>query len=196
MATTEQAVKFGLKNAYYALYDDTAGKYGTPKRLNGAVSLSISREGDESTFYADDIAYYSTNSNAGYSGELEIATLKDDMRIDLLGQQTDANGVLLESTDDVPPTFALLYEVSGNINNQRFAFYNCTLSRPETEANTKEDTVEPDTDTLEIRMISRAFAYGTDTLNLVKGSVLNTTETADTYNDWFNKVYEPTKASA
>ena len=196
MATTEQAVKFGLKNAYYALYDDTSGKYGTPKRLNGAVSLSISREGDESTFYADDIAYYSTNSNAGYSGELEIATLKDDMRIDLLGQQTDANGVLLESTDDVPPTFALLYEVSGNINNQRFAFYNCTLSRPETEANTKEDTVEPDTDTLEIRMISRAFTYGTDTLNLVKGSVLNTTETADTYNDWFNKVYEPTKASA
>ena len=196
MATTEQAVKFGLKNAYYALYDDTTGKYSTPKRLNGAVSLSISREGDESTFYADDIAYYSTNSNAGYSGELEIATLKDEMRIDLLGQQTDANGVLLESTDDVPPTFALLYEVSGNINNQRFAFYNCTLSRPETEANTKEDTVEPDTDTLEIRMISRAFTYGTDTLNLVKGSVLNTAETADTYNDWFNKVYEPTKASA
>lgn len=196
MATTEQAVKFGLKNAYYALYDDTTGKYSTPKRLNGAVSLSISREGDESTFYADDIAYYSTISNAGYSGELEISTLKDEMRIDLLGQQADANGVLLESTDDVPPTFALLYEVSGNINNQRFAFYNCTLSRPETEANTKEDTVEPDTDTLEIRMISRAFTYGTDTLNLVKGSVLNTTETADTYNDWFNKVYEPTKASA
>ena len=196
MATTEQAVKFGLKNAYYALYDDTTGKYSTPKRLNGAVSLSISREGDESTFYADDIAYYSTNSNAGYSGEIEIATLKDEMRIDLLGQQTDANGVLLESTDDVPPTFALLYEVSGNINNQRFAFYNCTLSRPETEANTKEDTVEPDTDTLEIRMISRAFTYGTDTLNLVKGSVINTTETADTYNNWFTKVYEPTKASA
>lgn len=196
MATTEQAVKFGISNAYYALYDDAKGTYGTPERLNGAVSLSISREGDESTFYADNIAYYTTNSNAGYSGELEIAVLNDEMRKDLLGQQADANGVLLESTDDVPPTFALLYEVAGNLKNQRFAFYNCTLSRPETEANTKEDTVEPDTDTLEIRMISRSVEFGTGTLNLVKGSVTDEEATKATFDAWYNAVYLPTKASA
>ena len=192
----EQAVKFGLSNAYYAIYDDTAGTYGTPKPLKGAVSLSISREGDESTFYADNIAYYTINSNAGYSGDLEIALLDDDMRVDLLGQQKDAKGVLLESSDDVPPTFALLYEVQGNINTQRFVFYNCTLSRPETEANTKEDTVEPDTDTLEIRMISRSVEFGTDTLNLVKGSVKDVDATKAVYDAWYTTVYLPTKASA
>ncbi len=192
----EQAVKFGLSNAYYAVYDDTEGTYATPKPLKGAVSLSISREGDESTFYADDIAYYTTNSNAGYSGELEIALFDEDARIDLLGQQKDAKGVLIESTDDVPPTFALLYEVKSNVNDQRFAFYNCTLSRPETEANTKEESVEPDTDTLEIRMISRSVSFGTDTLNLVKGSVKNTEDTKATYDDWYKAVYLPTKASA
>ena len=192
----EQAVKFGLSNAYYAIYDDTAGTYGTPKPLKGAVSLSISREGDENTFYADNIAYYTINSNAGYSGDLEIALLDDDMRVDLLGQQKDAKGVLLESSDDVPSTFALLYEVQGNINTQRFVFYNCTLSRPETEANTKEDTVEPDTDTLEIRMISRSVEFGTDTLNLVKGSVKDVDATKAVYDAWYTTVYLPTKASA
>ena len=192
----EQAVQFGLSNVHYAIYDDTAGTYGTPKPLKGAVSLSISCEGDESTFYADNVAYYTTNSNAGYSGDLEIALLGDDARVDLLGYQKDAKGVLLESTDDVPHTFALLYEVQGNINTQRFVFYNCTLSRPETEANTKEDTVEPGTDTLEIRMISRNVEFGTDTLNLVKSSVKDVDATKTVYDAWYTTVYLPTKASA
>ena len=88
MANTNK-VRFGLKNVYYALIDSETGEYKTPVRLPGAVSLTIDAEGDTSTFYADDIAYYVTSSNAGYSGSIELAALSDQALIDLLGQEKD-----------------------------------------------------------------------------------------------------------
>lgn len=194
MATN--AVKFGISKAYYAVYDEKEGTYGTPKPLPGAVSMSINREGDESSFYADNVVYYSMDTNSGYSGDFELAMAPESVYMDLLGQEKDDNGVLMESTDDLQTTFALLYEVSGNVNNQRFAFYNCTLSRPETEANTKQDTTDPDTDTLSIRMISREFEWGTGTKNTVKASVKDEEATKAIFDAWYTTVYTPTKASA
>jgi phi13 family phage major tail protein len=192
----EQAVKFGISNAYYAVYDESTGKYGTPKRLKGAVSMSISREGDESRFYADNIVYYQMSTNAGYSGDFELALTPDSVYTDLLGQETDANGVLVESSDDKQATFALMYEVSGNAFDQRFVMYNCTLSRPATDAKTKEDTTTPDTDTLNISMVSREFPWGTGVKNIVKASVKNEEATKTQYDNWYTEVYVPTKASA
>ena len=194
MANTN-AVKFGLSKAYYAVYNEAEGTYGTPVPLPGAVSMTISREGDESSFFADNVVFYSMDVNAGYSGDLEVAMMPEQAYIDLLGQERDANGILVESTDDKQKTFALLYEVEGNAFDQRFAFYNCTLSRPESEANTKEETVDPDTDTMAIRMISRALPWGDDTKNTVKASCKSTTN-AEQYEDWYKAVYLPSKPSA
>lgn len=190
------SVKFGLSKAYYAVYNEAEGTYGTPVAMPGAKSMSISAEGDESSFYADNIVYYSTNTNAGYSGDFELAEAPESVYVDLLGQVKDANGVLLESTDDKQVTFALLYEVEGNVKNQRFVFYNCTLSRPDTEANTTEDTTEPDTDTLKVRMVSREVDYGTGKKNVVKGSVTDAEATKTIYDKWYDAVYMPTEAAA
>lgn len=190
------SVKFGLSKAYYAVYNEAEGTYGKPVAMPGAKSMSISAEGDESSFYADNIVYYSTNTNAGYSGDFELAEAPESVYVDLLGQVKDANGVLLESTDDKQVTFALLYEVEGNVKNQRFVFYNCTLSRPDTEANTTEDTTEPDTDTLKVRMVSREVGYGTGKKNVVKGSVTDAEATKAIYDKWYDNVYMPSGAAA
>ena len=196
MAKNENAVKFGISKAYYAPWDDTAGKYKTPVRLPGAVSLSISREGDESSFYADNIVYYSMATNAGYSGDFSLAKAPQSVYVDLLGQTVDGKKMLVESTDDKQTPFALLFEVDGNVEKQRFCFYNCTLSRPESEANTKEDTVDPDTDTLSIRMTSREFEFGSDTINAVKASVTDGEETKAVFDKWYTEVQLPTKEAA
>lgn len=190
------AVKFGISKAYYAVYDESTGKYLAPVPLKGAVSMSLSREGDESSFYADNIVYYSMTTNNGYTGEFSLAMAPQSVYTDLLGQSKDDNGMLVESTDDKQITFALLYEVDGNVEKQRFCFYNCTLSRPESEANTTEDTVEPDTDTLSIRMISRELAWGSDTINAVKASVTDGEETKALFDKWYDAVTLPTKAAA
>lgn len=192
----ENAVKFGISKAYYAVWDAATSEYKTPVALPGAVSLSMSREGDESSFYADNIVYYSMDTNAGYSGDFELAKAPQSVYIDLLGQEVDDNHVLIESTDDKQVPFALLFEVDGNTERQRFCFYNCTLSRPESEANTKEDTVDPDTDTLSIRMTSREFPWGNDTKNAVKASVTDGEETKATFDEWYTKVQLPKKAAA
>ena len=83
-------VEFGLKNVHYALFDATAGKYGTPKPWRGAVSLSTEPQGDTSKFFADDVAYYVTDTNSGESGTLEVALATDDVKIDLLGYEPPA----------------------------------------------------------------------------------------------------------
>lgn len=195
MASTN-AVKFGISKAYYAVWDEDKSEYKTPVPMPGAVSMSLSREGDESSFYADNIVYYTMNTNAGYSGDFVLAKAPKSLYVDLLGQEVDDNGVLVEGTDDKQVPFALLYEVDGNTEKQRFCFFNCTLSRPESEANTKEDTVDPDTDTLSIRMISREFPWENGTKNMVKSSVTDSQETKTQFDQWYTKVYKPTKNAA
>ena len=66
-------IRYGLSNVYYAvatLGTNNSATYATPVALPGAVSLSLDAEGETSNFYADNIAYYVTNSNNGYSGSL------------------------------------------------------------------------------------------------------------------------------
>lgn len=194
MANTN-AVKFGLSKAHYAVYDEAAATYGTPVPIPGAVSISISPEGSENTFYADNIAYFVSNANAGYSGDMEVAELPRQAYIDLLGQSEDSAGVLIEANEDVAKTFALLFEVSGNLREQRFVFYNCTLSRPSAEANTTEESITPTTDKLTIRMIPRPFDIDGEEKNVVKGSVTNEDATKDIYKGWYEEVHVPTNAA-
>ena len=49
-------VKFGFKNAYYSKITEEDGKitYGTPVRIPGAVSMTLSPAGEDVEFHADD----------------------------------------------------------------------------------------------------------------------------------------------
>lgn len=193
MATTSaNKVKFGLSNAHYAVYDDETGKYGTPVPIKGSVNLTMDPEGDSSKFYADNVAYYATNKNSGYSGSLEIAFVEKQLQIDLLGF-VDDGGLLLEMTDAQPKSFALLFEIDGNVNKQRCVFYNCTLARPTNEASTTEDTVEPQTSTLDITAIGRDLDFKGESKNVVKGVIDNSAENKTKYDGFYTAVLLPTK---
>lgn len=191
----EKTVRFGLNNVYYSVYDAKTSTYGTPKRIYGAVNLNISREGDSSTFYADNTPYFSTVKNAGYSGTLEIAAVEDQLLIDLLNYVQDGDGNMIEDAEAISNSFALLYEISSNAEPQRFCLYNCSLSRPETEANTSGDTIEPDTASLEITCLTRDLKVGDDTVSVVKMHHTSTGDTDTIYKNWFTAVPMP-KANA
>lgn len=184
-------VEFGLKNVHYALFDPSTSTYGTPKPWRGAVSLTTEPQGDSSKFFADDVAYYVTDTNSGESGTIEAALATDDVKIDLLGYERDSNGVLFEATDAVKPTFALLFEVSGDANKRRGAFYNCTLKRPSETHNTQGETTEVDTNSFDIDMIGRDITVSGETKNVIKSSVDNAGETHAAYDAWFTQVVEP-----
>lgn len=180
-------VRFGIRNAHYAVFDETSGTYGTPKAIPGAVQLTTEANGNSSNFYADDIVYETFNKNAGYTGSLQIAVAEDELLEDLLGYVKAENGVVYEDANAKQASFALLFEVEGNQKNTRFAFYNCKLSRPSTEANTTTDETTPDTSTLDITMIGRDM----NGKNVVKGHLEYSEQDADTFNGWFDGVVTP-----
>ena len=150
-------VNFGLKNVHYALITYTSGvpSWGTVKAVPGAVSASLSQESGETTFYADDSKYYRTSVNNGYTGTLEMADFPADMRKDIWGQTISSTGkLLLESVDDKPQEFALLFEINGNETPTRYCFPRCVASRPNLEAATTNETNEPQTQSCDLTIMA------------------------------------------
>lgn len=154
MADTNK-VRYGFSHVYYSLITETEGTltYATPKEWKGAKSISLDPEGDTSTFYADDTAYYTTSTNNGYSGSLEMAYLTDDVLKDIFGYVETANGTLAEDASVTPKDVALLFEFKGDVNAVRHIMYHVIFSRAGMEGNTKEDSVEPDTQSIDITVV-------------------------------------------
>ena len=188
-------VRFGLSNVYYAPITVTGNteSYGTPVRIPGAVSLSLSLEGsDPSTFWADNIAYYvQAGANGGYSGTLTMAIVPDTFKVAILGEVVDDNGMQVELADADQKSFALMYEVSGDADKKRYCFFNCTASRIAAGANTTSDSTDPDTQDLEFTAIGKDFEFDKETKSIVKGSA---DSAATAYSTWFTAVPTPTKA--
>lgn len=179
-------VKFGLSNVHVAKITETNGviSYGTPFAMPGARSLSADPEGNTSPFYADNIKYYIATSNQGYTGELEIAMTPDQFLKEILGQEQDNNGALLENADDVNARFALMGEIEGDVKKRRFVFYDCKAARPSSESNTVEDSKEPQTDKISITMSPR------NTDKAIKAVIEPTEDNQTIYNTFFERVYE------
>ena len=186
-------IKYNLKNVHAAIMtkDGTgAYSYGTPVAIPGAVSLSLEAQGESSPFYADGIVYFRSVSNNGYSGDLEIALVPEWFREQILKEVKDNNGVLIESNTDVDPVyFALLFEFDGDKKATRHVMYNCSVSaRPTVESSTKEENIEPGTETLSISADPRDDG-------LIKASTGSTTSVA-AYNAWYESVYIPSISAA
>lgn len=192
-------VRFGLKNLHRAeVKRDEAGKvtFGEPVKMPGAVSISFTPEGsDAQDFYADDEVYYTIDgTNGGYSAELVIARLGDDDRKELLGEVTDDDGVMYETTDSKAPEYAYLMEMQGNHCPIAFWFYCGKASRISMNANTKGDSVEVDTDTVSLRFTGVELEYGTETKSFIQAHMEKTDTNADKYAAFMKAVRVPNVA--
>lgn len=182
-------VKYGLRNVYYApiTAESASGyTYDDPVAIAGAVNLTMGAEGDSTEFYADDVVYFSSFANNGYSGELELALIPDDFLETILGETKDSNGAYIENADAVSKPFALGFEVQGDDKPRRMWYYNCTVSRPSQDAATKQASKEPQTDTLELKAMPRLSDHNVK-VRMTKSA---TNETA--FNGFFTEVYEGT----
>lgn len=143
-------IKYNLKNVHVAKMltnDGTSVTYDTPVHIPGAVSLSMEPQGEISKFYADGIVYWQGAANNGYEGDLEMALFPEYFYTDLLGDEVDENGVRYENSDASPTPFALMFEFDGDVNAIRHCLYNCLATRPTLASETKEDSIEPKTET-------------------------------------------------
>lgn len=184
---TPNKVKYGLKNAHYALLtiaEDGTVTYGKPIPIPGSVSLTMDAQGDTSTFYADNMAYFVTAANDGYSGTFEVALIPDQFRQDVLHETMDeAAQVLVENINNQTSPFALLFEFDGDKKAIRHVLYNCTCTRPSVSGGTTNNTKEPSTETMNL------------TASPLPNGNTKARTTVDTpaaqYAGWYDAVWQP-----
>lgn len=187
-------VKYGLSKCYYAVATIAANgsaTFGTVKPLPGAVSLSLDAQGEITPFRADNMDYWTSSSNNGYEGDLEIAIIPEDFKKDVLNQYEDTTQkVFYETTDADPTHFALLFQFEGDAHATRHVMYNCVATRPQVSGETTPTGgVEPQTETISITAAS-IYNAALDK-SLVKASSKSDTTDA-VYNAWFSAVTIPT----
>ena len=189
-------IKYGLKNVYYAIAtiaSNGSATYAAPVAVPGAVSLSLDPQGDNTPFYADNIAYYVSIANSGYEGDLEMALFPDHFRKAIFNEIEDTKGVLLENANAAPVHFALLFQFEGDVKATKHVMYNCTCTRPNVSGETKGENITPQTETLTITATS---VYNASLQKDIVKAEANESTDATTYSGWTSAVYVPTAASA
>lgn len=177
-------VKFGVRKVHYALMT-TMGTYSTPVAMPGAVSLSLSPSGDLTPFYADDIRYFVTMANNGYDIDLELAYVPESFLTDIMGMVKDTTSKnIYEKADVQPNPFALLFEEEGDATGTKFVLYNCVANRPSRNLATKEDAINPQTQSLTI------YASPLTSGEIFAQTASDTTTTV--LNGWYSSVWKHT----
>ena len=179
-------VKFSVRNVHYAVITrDESGKvtFAAPVAIPGAVALSLEPQGEVTKFWADGICYFMTNSNNGYTGDLEVAYFPESFLKDVMGYTLGATSkVLTENANVQPKEFALLFEEEGDATGTKFVMYNCASTRPTRQLKTKEETKTPTTQ--KISITSTPLADG----RVIAMSGADTP--AETLAGWYTKVFE------
>lgn len=147
-------VTFGLKNVHYSIATlsttDGTWKFASPIELPGAQEFSSEIIGSASQVYADDKVVATLNQNAGRNITLKLTELTDEFKKDILGYKEAENGNLVEVTNAPVVTFALGFEIQGDIKARRTWIYLCTCAPISESTKSKSDSVEANAISLSI----------------------------------------------
>ena len=147
------------------------------------LNNQVDAQGDTNTFYADNIAYFTSTANNGDQGDLELALIPDAFRTAVLGETLDTKGFYVEKSNVPQVEFALLFEFQGDVSAVRHCLYRCTAARSAVNGSTKEESIEPQTESITITAMPR-----------INDEVVKSRCPADAtdYATWFSAVVEPT----
>lgn len=149
----DNKVHYDLMDVYIAPLTGSPASpaYGEPKALEGAISMDLAAQGDQVKLRADGMDYYVNYSNNGYNGNLNLAQVPDWFREEILGETlTEKDKVLVEDANAEPKPFAMTFTFKGDKSKRRHVLYNCVSGRPNLAGNNKENSKEPDTESLNL----------------------------------------------
>lgn len=145
--------KVGLKGIRYAVLDDETSEYDVPASLGKGVSASVTPNSQDASLYADDALAESDSSfiNADVSVTVDDDRAATVMAV-LLGHTT-STGEVVRNANDTAPYVGLGRIVTKVVNNVKAykAEFICKVKfkEPSQEENTKGDSVEFGTTTIE-----------------------------------------------
>lgn len=148
-------VRYGLRNVHVCAITENAGAitYNTPVAWKGAKSLTLDPEGDTNTYYADNTAYFTTNTNNGYSGSLEMSEIPEEIEKMIFNTVTTEEGNLAEDANVLPNNVALMFQFEGDVSATKHIFYKVVFARPNVEGETKEESTDPTTTSMDITAV-------------------------------------------
>lgn len=120
--------------------------YGPVKSVPGGVEISLNPAGDTTEHYHDNTKAVSIESNDGYEGNLELSKFPDEILAEMQGHTIDSNGGILETANDKPKEFALMYETDGTEEKIRSVFYRVKAERAAINASTNNPTANISTE--------------------------------------------------
>ena len=152
----ESKVLFGMSDLYIGtMTDDGNGNItmGTPYHQAGAVGYNPEEQGDNYTFYADNIAYYSSYTSGSYEGDLTVAKFDDAFKKQFLGFVELDDGGLAQIKNAAKPNVYIMFEVAGDADHRRIIFYNGSLGGISREFATIEESPEVQTESIPTKFV-------------------------------------------
>lgn len=146
-------LKIGIKNLVIA-----PEKEGQPDTYEewvseeGLTELGFEYTGDDSNFYADDKVFYIINSSTGKTYAISLAAVSEWFKETILGRKVDERtGIMKETDGDKYRKFAMGYEetTTGGTGIKHID-YGCLPSKPTSSGQTKGESAEVQTESLNI----------------------------------------------
>ena len=159
------ATRIGCDNLVYATMttEDTASAapvYGTVKPAIGVMSLNINPSGAQETLFADDGPMETASTLGRIEVEIQKNELTTENKADLLGHQIDSKGALVYGDSDIPPWVAIGIRTLKSNGNYRYCWlYKGKFTEPEDSNETKGDSINFQTDTINGQFTRLNYAY-------------------------------------
>lgn len=187
-----KSVPIGLTNLVYAIMvddvppttvggDDGYTTYDSAVRILGAITANFSPNASNDTLFADDGPYETASTLGAMSLELNVADLPPENRAELLGARYE-NGVLIHTSEDIPPYVAVGMSVKKSNGADRYIWYlKGKFTAPDDNNQTKADSINWNTPTITGNFLKRdsdnqwRVSIDTDDANVQ----------AETKNNWF-----------
>jgi|SRR5690554_245194 len=156
-------VTFGLSNVHYSLTSissEGVWTFAEPKKLIGAQEITTEAIGGSTQVYADDKVIATLVSNSGTTVTLKMTEIDDVFKKDIFGFKTDSNGNLVEVLNSEIKTFALGYEIQGDIKARRIWYFLCTATPSGESSKSKTDSIEANS--ISLNITARPIEAGND----------------------------------
>lgn len=162
--------KIGLNNLWYSMLTealDGTPSYNGAKSFGKAVSANASISNNSAELYADDALAESDTSFQNGTLTLGVDDDRDATFAELLGHTVDAGGKVTRNVNDIAPYVGVARIIVKMVANVRLykveILYKVKFSEPSQEDNTKGESVEFSTPTIEGKIASLANGNWSDT---------------------------------
>lgn len=122
--------------------------FGTPKAIPSLISIDISDQTENITFYSDNTTEQVIPSFSGKEVSIELGYLTNELEAMISGNEYK-NGLLTQSVNATAKEYALLFRAPKSKGGYSYVcLYKGVLAREEANYKTKEDSIESSNVTL------------------------------------------------